>query len=325
MKESDCDCEADNSIPSPSEYPHRLHKFIKKSLHRIYYPGKCECGGQEGKRNTVGPQSNTTLEDGQSTRVSSFDRPGCECRNHPTTHGLHEHSSSSIFERSLESNSHFIISNRETPLHYSIENYVSPILDTTTEILSDPKVDFKDVKLNCYCEDEPRPRSRSIISMSLINSLDSGKDDRLDRTDDRIQNDASLKQLNKEKSHEHRASKDDSKESIGSSKPNFRSQVSSNKENQHPSRSSSNFDNLQSTLEQQTIEYYSFADMVNHETLSPHSSSSSIVDLGPTDITGYDINNLAQSTGEDGSVASPVISPRRRGSYTISVKDYIGA
>lgn len=340
MTDTDCDCDAENSKPSPNEYPQKFHKFIKKTLQIINYPGNCECKGvplgQDGSKSTHGQASTSHISslgvNGHGGRGSSHgspqERQACECHNHHTKHGLQENSSS-IFERSLEANSHSIISNPETPLHYSIENYTSPILDTTTEILCDPKVDFKDVKLNCYCQDEPRPRSRSIISMSLINSLDSTKDDRIERTDDRNQNDRIPEQKHKENSYEQRASKNGSKESVESNGPNFRTQMSPRKEGLRLSRSNSDFNkHLESTLEHQTIEFYSFADMVNNETLSPHSSSSSsIVDLSPTEIGGHgDRNiNLEQSIGEMGYPASPIMSPpRRRGSYTISVKDYIG-
>ncbi|KAG5419926.1 hypothetical protein I9W82_001806 [Candida metapsilosis] len=62
-------------------------------------------------------------------------------------------SSSDIFERSVSNGnplSHF--TNPETPFHHNIENYTSPILDTTAEILVNPNIQLEQVQLNCYCD-----------------------------------------------------------------------------------------------------------------------------------------------------------------------------
>jgi hypothetical protein len=94
--------------------------------------------------------------------------------------------SSLIFERSILSG----IISPETPQHYNLENYSSPILDTTTELIADPTVNYDHIKLNCYDDDQdqdivedfsPRSRSRSIISNSLMNCLNC-KDRKISRT-----------------------------------------------------------------------------------------------------------------------------------------------
>lgn len=96
--------------------------------------------------------------------------------------------SSLIFERSILSG----IISPETPQHYNLENYSSPILDTTTELIADPTINYDHIKLNCYDDDQdqdqdivedfsPRSRSRSIISNSLMNCLNC-KDRRISRT-----------------------------------------------------------------------------------------------------------------------------------------------
>lgn len=94
-------------------------------------------------------------------------------------------SQSQIFERSINL-SGFI--SPETPQHYNLENFTNPILDTTTELIADPKFSYKHIKLNCYDEevDEeeeeafiPRSRSRSIISNSLMNSLGGCKHEKM--------------------------------------------------------------------------------------------------------------------------------------------------
>ncbi|KAI3403113.2 hypothetical protein KGF56_004173 [Candida oxycetoniae] len=64
-------------------------------------------------------------------------------------------SASDIFERSVSNNDYLTgLANPETPAHYSIENYTSPILDKTTEILANPNIQLDQVKLNCYCDED---------------------------------------------------------------------------------------------------------------------------------------------------------------------------
>lgn len=96
--------------------------------------------------------------------------------------------STQIFERSIILSG---IMSPETPQHYNMENFSSPILDTTTELISDPNVTYNHIKLNCYDDDMeqeelddaylPRSRSRSIISNSLMNCLNC-KQDKISRT-----------------------------------------------------------------------------------------------------------------------------------------------
>ena len=63
-------------------------------------------------------------------------------------------SEADIFERTCSKhNYHYpLINNPETPSHYNLENYTSPILDTATEILSN-NIPLDQVKLNCYCDE----------------------------------------------------------------------------------------------------------------------------------------------------------------------------
>ncbi|KAI5960472.1 hypothetical protein KGF57_001943 [Candida theae] len=64
-------------------------------------------------------------------------------------------SSSDIFERSVSNGSLLCkFTNPDTPFHHNIENYTSPILDTTAEILVNPNIQLEQVKLNCYCDDD---------------------------------------------------------------------------------------------------------------------------------------------------------------------------
>lgn len=86
-------------------------------------------------------------------------------------------SPSQIFERSLLSS--FI--SAHTPNHFNLENFSSPILDSTAEIVLDPSVNYNTIKLNCYDDNDsavPRSRSRSIISNSLRNCLKCGGEKR---------------------------------------------------------------------------------------------------------------------------------------------------
>lgn len=71
------------------------------------------------------------------------------------------------------------------PMHHNTEDFIAPVLDTTTEVLSDPSIDMNDVEIVCPCDTDEdldhdcaavrppvlrsrsRSRSRSIISMSL--------------------------------------------------------------------------------------------------------------------------------------------------------------
>lgn len=135
---------------STTDTPKKLHKFIKKTLHKI-----------------------------------STSKPN------------EDHNNDNIFERSAGL-LRTLLSNPETPLHCSTEDYISPILDSTTEMIRNPNVDLSSVRLNCLEEtspdgisDEednyfnqqegcacggsefsPRSRLRSIISTSLMTCLE---------------------------------------------------------------------------------------------------------------------------------------------------------
>lgn len=86
------------------------------------------------------------------------------------------------------------------PAHYSTEDFVAPVLDTTAEILTDPRIDYDDITVvSCECDDSacrskhlpkgkgqkssqrPRPilrsrsKSRSFICTSLMEAFDHGE------------------------------------------------------------------------------------------------------------------------------------------------------
>lgn len=89
-------------------------------------------------------------------------------------------------------------SNCLVPGCYSAEDYIAPVLDTTTEILTDPSTDFDSVTIvYCDCEDsncvgksgkakschkpitKRRSSSRSFICNSLLSALDTKHTDEL--------------------------------------------------------------------------------------------------------------------------------------------------
>ncbi|ABN67498.2 predicted protein [Scheffersomyces stipitis CBS 6054] len=292
-------------------YHHKIHKFIKRTFHRLYYPNEeATPGGVTSPTKSIGSTSMLPKEQSSSN------------------------SSSYIFERSLESNaSRTILNNPETPSHYLLENYTNPILDTTTEIISNPNLDFyNDVKLNCYCEDdcaedhvgEPRPRSRSIISSSLISSFDhhnnSSKSKILSDEDGEVQEeeegeeDEEDEEYNDDDSksrHSHHQSKSkrssfsapsiaSSRTASGAVSPLTKRSISFVKTSlPAPMTPAGNPNASRTGSNGQTIDFYSFADMINNEDF------------------------------EEGEIAANKVSETnsqfRKGSFTtMSVKDYIG-
>ncbi|CAI5760737.1 unnamed protein product [Candida verbasci] len=68
---------------------------------------------------------------------------------------ISSNSDSDIFERSLIKNEPISnLANIETPEHFNLENFTSPILDSTIEICSNPQIGLDNIKLNCYEEEE---------------------------------------------------------------------------------------------------------------------------------------------------------------------------
>lgn len=187
-----------------------------------------------------------------------------------------------------------MLSNPETPLHYSIENYTSPILDTTTEILSNPKVDFyNDVRLKCFYEDEDEADDNSGPDLQAKESNLSDKDkDTAEASDD-------------EQPKQYTVNSGNDFEFRPRSRSIISLSLMSSFDQEEPAKRSKSISSHRRAISRtpthrevstdtgdtndQTIEYYSFADMVTHEDL-------------PEDA----INNA------------------KKGSYTISVKDYIG-
>ncbi|KAL6450003.1 hypothetical protein SBY92_001944 [Candida maltosa Xu316] len=227
-----------------------------------------------------------------------------------------------IFERTCSKLN--ILNNPETPSHYNLENYTSPILDSATEILSN-NVPLDQVKLNCLCEEEAasgdqpninntnnnnsvklnssnnssdnsdnsngsndtthhnypepyflRPRARSILSQTLISTLDHKK----------IQPSASTTGV-----------------PTLSSPPLAKRSLSYAGQTPHS----------KSKVDANTIDFFSFADMVNHE----------------EEEQGFE-SEEEYIHNHDKPIEQPVspreVHPIRRGSYvtTISAKDYIG-
>ncbi|KAK6456331.1 uncharacterized protein RJT20DRAFT_43684 [Scheffersomyces xylosifermentans] len=285
-------------------YHHKIHKFIKRTFHRLYYPG-------QGSAAVPSP-----VKDGnESTHVSSTPMATSKDASSST-------SSSYIFERSLEGNaSRSILNNPETPSHYNLENYTSPILDTTTEMLSNPNLDFyNDVKLNCFCEEdckedhsgEPRPRSRSIISISLINSFDHYNANNNFNSKGELLGEGGERNEDEEDYHKNSSRHNSKSKRSSLSSPSIASCSSkavSGAVSPLTKRSSSyvkaptmspinNSSSGNSSKNDQTIDFYSFADMINNEDNE---------------------ENEFSSGGNDST------SQYRKSSYTtMSVKDYIG-
>ncbi|RLV88970.1 hypothetical protein JA1_005420 [Spathaspora sp. JA1] len=279
-------------------------------------------------------------------------------------------SSSDIFERSLETNnSRTFITNPETPSHYNLENYTSPILDTTTEILTNPKIKLDQVKLNYFCDDdeyieidpndtgedteqqeveeevylvkEPqpqsfrtssvssysshtpsnaslnssqmptdtiettmssterpvRPRARSIISQTLISTLENSKS--------RMTKSASTIQPSGYRRRSHSIIPKLNKRSLSFSGATKHSRSQSKEDPNSPS-----------------IEFYSFADMITHEDLyCPDEEEEEEVEgfISPT------LRRANTTAGFHSISTDGMECPFRKSSYTtISAKDYIG-
>ncbi|RLV82968.1 hypothetical protein JA9_003130 [Meyerozyma sp. JA9] len=97
---------------------------------------------------------------------------------HSVPHSARSRSMSTVSASSQMSGTPYAI-----PMHHNTEDFVAPVLDTTTEVLSDPSIDMNDVEIVCPCDTDDdsehdcaavrppvsrsRSRSRSIISMSL--------------------------------------------------------------------------------------------------------------------------------------------------------------
>lgn len=141
--------------PTPLPRYHKFHKLVKRTFTRLVQPA--ELG-------------------------TAFAKPKLESE---PLNALSATTSSDIFERSCT----LLIVNSETPMHYLMENYTAPILDSTAELLTDPKVNYERIQLNCCGEDgeiinlgddsgedcdlfTPRSRLRLIISLSLMSCLD---------------------------------------------------------------------------------------------------------------------------------------------------------
>ncbi|SGZ57389.1 CIC11C00000005854 [Sungouiella intermedia] len=94
------------------------------------------------------------------------------------------------------------------PAHYSTEDFVAPVLDTTTEILTDPGIDYSEVTIvSCECDDSTcrsrhsrhkdskaslrpgvlnrsRSKSRSFICNSLMGAFDTTDEVREEEKED---------------------------------------------------------------------------------------------------------------------------------------------
>ncbi|EGW30624.1 uncharacterized protein SPAPADRAFT_63452 [Spathaspora passalidarum NRRL Y-27907] len=311
------------------------HRFVKKTLNELSFSPVC-CHNSTSMNNSIISTAST---------------------------------SSDIFERSLETNNNprTFITNPETPLHYNLENFTSPILDTTTEILTNPKIKLEEVQLNCFCDDEDlievdqdatevdteqdtyelplppqsfrmsnasscssdtnltpttsslrsmptatiettmssnetpvRPRARSIISQTLISTLDNSKG-RMTKSASTIQ--PSYSTMSRHHNHSIIPKLNRRSLSFAGSTKHTRSRVKDD-----PNAP--------------TIEFYSFADMINHEDLYFPEEEEQEFDIESSSPTFRRANTATNGFRSDGALME---MPFRRSSYTtISAKDYIG-
>ncbi|KAK6197983.1 uncharacterized protein RJT21DRAFT_122852 [Scheffersomyces amazonensis] len=249
-----------NKNPSQTQQSRRLNKLLKK----------------------LKLKSNPLLNNNYSSSSTTTSSSSTINNSNSINHTVAITTPNDIFERSLESSAIATINNPEIPTHYNIENFTNPILDTTTEFISDPNVDFyNDVKLNYYDdsnydeslgstahpiihEHEPlstttsnnnsnsgecfsipfRSRSRSIISNNLLNTLS--------------------------QSSTNAASTNSSCSFSNLPKLYKRSLSWSNTSGDFPRRQShqpppSKETNNDESIQNATIDFYSFADMLSHE------------------------------------------------------------
>lgn len=209
------------------------------------------------------------------------------------------------------------------PSHHNIEDYIAPILDSTTEIVADPRVDMKDVELVC-CESEDdydndvnetdgrfattsyfdtpekghnlplrsRLRSRSVIGASLLHSLNT-------------------EQLPASQNH-------------ASSTSPPRLSKSSRSSTSLYTRPSCCVTHSDLKPKSKTINFYCFADVCNKEHLSG-SSSLSLSPKRPSFIDDELINEDQILKLNNYSIEQAQLAETSLGFTSISMKDYISS
>lgn len=149
----------------------KFHKLVKKTINKLKLSpavptvAPLSPDSLDSKRQQLPPQE-LQLHSQQSTNQGQSPSQGQYQHHHhhlstPLTRSRYNSvascnsSSSDIFERSVTNGNPLSnFANPETPFHHNIENYTSPILDTTAEILVNPNIQLEQVKLNCYCDDD---------------------------------------------------------------------------------------------------------------------------------------------------------------------------
>ncbi|CAK7897322.1 hypothetical protein CAAN1_03S07602 [[Candida] anglica] len=110
-------------------------------------------------------------------RTKSFSSP-------PDSEGIFERSLSTSMSslppqsrhklaRTMSNCSQHSASSYAVPTHHSTEDFIAPVLDSTTEILSNPSLDFSNVNIVCCCEDTDRDSmdEDAVSSTSGVQSL----------------------------------------------------------------------------------------------------------------------------------------------------------
>ncbi|CAK9440088.1 uncharacterized protein LODBEIA_P41880 [Lodderomyces beijingensis] len=410
--------QSDTHVNNPARFkedPHeieKLHDFVRKTINKLKLspairhhqslttPEKKNHqqpsqSSQSQSQSQAQPRLHHQSQSQQSQSQNLLAMSSPPASRHHNSVASCSSSSSDIFERSVSNNDHLTcLSNPETPIHYNIENYTSPILDTTTEILTNPNIQLDQVRLNCYCDEitlakgnnflyrshtgthtspenssqnsvtpadlsppvslSPtlRPRARSIISQSIISTLDGSKfsnhagcKSNLSKSTPGIQLSAKQSQSQSQQLHQTAPPPPFSF---------FQTKRSSSFAGATPFSRSNPREVADTNGVSPAIEFYSFADMISHEdeeglaylheeaddynenkikTKSNKTNDNNNNDDDDDDNDDDEIDPLSKPrkfASLDAHIGSGIGSireppPNRRGSYaTISAKDYIG-
>ncbi|KAI5956982.1 hypothetical protein KGF54_000601 [Candida jiufengensis] len=405
----------------------KFHKFVRKTIHKLKLSPAIQHHSQQQSSQqqlstspsfsassaqppppSSSASTTTKSQSQQSQQSQQTQRDPIELsQSHPRFNSIVScnSSSSDIFERSVlnfnnsqnnDSKSPFInLTNPETPFHYNIENYTSPILDTTTEILTNPNIKLDQVKLNCYCDNlnsfddtlfncsttnndnvnfntssfdsnnnnqkqcnQPqlesispniRPRARSIISQSIISTLDNSN---LKHGNNKMNSSLGLTTITHTKSNNNFNTNNNNPKLHPSNYQTKRSSSFAGSTLHSRNKSLTNRDSFGGQQQQQddfkspTIDFFSYADIIKNE------DENNFIKIEEEEFQDQSFNaNDQQSRDDDNEIISfnqsnvgemgfntnsgnggPSIRfnnlggiSSRRGSYaTINAKDYIG-
>ncbi|CAH2351267.1 hypothetical protein CLIB1423_03S02410 [[Candida] railenensis] len=232
------------------------------------------------------------------------------------------------------------------PVHHNTEDFVAPVLDTTTEILTNPALDLNDVNIVCCCEEEDdeqatdrdsndeassqpnnhskssltahgqhphnhthpkKPRSRSRSRSSISKSLMSSMSPT---------GTSSQSQLASKSHHS----------SVGNIGPVSPS-VHSSKSNVSLHQFHQQHQDMSNSPDRKTIKFYSFADMLDNEKQEEQPFSDEDASMGsPPEFRGFSFSEPAPVDDDihhkrTNSSHSPPVSVD--GFQTISMRDYI--